>query len=68
MTQLVVGGLRTGVQLYIDNVAQGTINFIGNSDYGDEYETAEWIITIGDTTDPSGIKLSEWTSNKTLKN
>ena len=58
---------HAGVQLYIDDVAQGTINYIGNSDYGDEYETAEWIITIGDTTDPSGIKFSEWTNNKTLK-
>ena len=58
---------HAGVQLYIDNVAQGTINFIGNSNYGDEYETAEWIIAIGDTTDASSIKLSEWTTNKTLK-
>jgi hypothetical protein len=58
---------HAGVQLYIDDVAQGTINFIGNDSYGDEYETAEWIIAIGDTTDASGIKLSEWTSNKTLK-
>ena len=36
--QIVRAWANAGVQLYIDNVAQGTPEMIGNTNYGDEYE------------------------------
>ena len=58
---------NAGLTLYIDNVAQGSPEMVGNSYYGDEYVLVSWIIGITGTTSASDITFDNWTDNKTIK-
>ena len=58
---------NAGLTLYIDDVAQGSPEMVGNSNYGDEYVVVSWIIGITGTTSASDITFDNWTDNKTIK-